>query len=384
VKTTIDDSSYDERLDMDAAGPVKILSDAQLVMPEEIVRGHVLIAGERIGRIDTGPTASQDAINLGGDYLLPGLIDVHTDNLEKHAIPRPGVFWEKLTAAVAHDSLMVSAGITTVFDSLCVGALGKPERRRALPLMVSGLADAEKFGLLKADHFLHLRCDVTEPDLRHEISPYLDSPSLKLVTMLEDSTRRDAERFRSVRKRRGISDDGEIDAERIKDNRRWLAGCCAERQIVWGNHDDTRAWHIAEGQTLGMRIAEFPVTLEAAEAARSAGMVIVGGAPNVVAGQSHAGGLSMRGLAQCGAVHMLCSDYVPVSLLQAIFALTHDPIGLTLAAAAALVSRAPAALFGLNDRGSIAAGKRADLIQVSVTGGVPVVRRVWRGGRRVA
>jgi alpha-D-ribose 1-methylphosphonate 5-triphosphate diphosphatase len=360
-----------------------LLAHAKIVTGDEIVHGNVQVVNGLIAGIDTASTSLRGAVDLQGDFLLPGLIDVHTDNLEKHAIPRPGVFWEKLSAAIAHDNTIIGAGITTVFDSLCVGALGKPDRRRALPLMVSGLAAANELGLLRAEHLLHLRCDVTEPNLRGELTPYLHDPSLKFITMLEDSSRRDPAHFKTTLKRRGLGADAEPPASVIAGNREWLAHCCRQRNIVWGNHDDTKDWHIAEGRDLGMLVAEFPVTREAARAARDAGMIIVGGAPNLVAGRSHAGGLSMRELASERMLNILCSDYVPASLLQAAFVLARDPIGMPLAAAVGLVSRAPAELFGLTDRGSIAIGNRADFIHVALKDEVPVVRRVWRNGRRV-
>jgi alpha-D-ribose 1-methylphosphonate 5-triphosphate diphosphatase len=368
--------------DLDAATE-QAFCNARIVTPDEDFLGSLRVSRGVIDRIDRGASGIAGAVDLGGDYLLPGLIDVHTDNLEKHTVPRPGVFWDGLSAAVAHDSLIAAAGITTVFDSLCVGAVGKPDRRKALPIMIDGLDRAAAAGALRVAHLLHLRCDVTEPDLERHLAPYMAHPRLALITMLEDSVRRDIARFESILKRRGPEADTGMAPERILAQRQWLAAECSRRNIIWGNHDDTQAWHIDEGRALGMRLAEFPVALDAARAAHAAGMPIVGGAPNVVAGKSHAGGLSMRDLVTEGIVDVLCSDYIPASLLHSVFLLTRDPIGMPLAAAVALATRNPAQQFGLADRGAIEIGRRADLVQARVCDVTPVVRAVWRDGARI-
>jgi len=361
-----------------------VFANARIVRPDEIIRGSLHVIDGMI--VDIGPAATNvpSAIDLGGEYLLPGLIDVHTDNIEKHIIPRPGVLWDGMSAAAAHDMVLASAGITTVFDSLCVGTLGKPDRRHALPAAIEGLQRAERHGLLRTNHFLHLRCDVTEPGLAADLAPYLENPALRFVTVLEDSAARDPEHFRFTLKKRGMteSDVADTPAE-TSERRRWLAAECRRRGIPWGNHDDTKAWHVAEGVELGMRIAEFPLTREAVEAAHKAGMAIIGGAPNVVAGRSHTKFLSMRELVSQERVTALCSDYVPASLLHAVLRLTRDPIGLPLSRAVKLVSQAPAELFGLSDRGTIDVGRRADLIHVAFDDRAPILRASWHCGQRI-
>jgi len=369
-------------LDADTTAEL-VFCNARIVGLEEDFLGSLRAHRGVIDRIDRGASDVRGAIDLDGEFLLPGLVDVHTDNLEKHVVPRPGVFWDGLSAAVAHDALMAAAGVTTVFDSLCVGAIGKPDRRKALPLMVAGLDRAAEAGMLRVDHRLHLRCDVTEPALEGHLAPHIGHPRLALVTMLEDSMRRDPARFARILKRRGPEADTGLPADLILAQRNWLAAECRRCGIVWGNHDDTQAWHIDEGRALGMTISEFPVTLEAARAAHATGMPIIGGAPNVVAGKSHAGGLSMRALAAEGIVTILSSDYIPASLLHAAFLLARDPVAMPLARAVALASRNPAAQFGLGDRGTIEIGRRADLIHVSLRDATPLVRAAWRGGARI-
>ena len=148
------------------------------------------------------------------------------------------------------------------------------------------------------------------------------------------------------------------------------------------SHDDTTEEHIAEAAADGVTISEFPTTALAARLARSAGMQVVMGAPNVVLGGSHSGNVSARDLIAAGLVDGLASDYVPASLIQACL-LLHDEMGVAMPAAVAAVTRKPAAMAGLADRGEIAPGLRADLVWVKAYEHMPVVQGVWRAGQRI-
>jgi alpha-D-ribose 1-methylphosphonate 5-triphosphate diphosphatase len=164
--------------------------------------------------------------------------------------------------------------------------------------------------------------------------------------------------------------------------RRAIAELCRERGIVLASHDDATREHVEEAVALGTDIAEFPTTLEAARAARQAGMAILMGGPNVVRGGSHSGNVSARALAEADLLDILSSDYIPFSMLQAAFALGEQAeIGLP--RAIQLVTRRPAEAAGFHDRGEIAIGKRADFVHLRLEDGIPVVLTVWRQGRRV-
>ncbi len=165
-------------------------------------------------------------------------------------------------------------------------------------------------------------------------------------------------------------------------NRRALAALGRARGLPQASHDDGTLAHIEEARELGMTIAEFPTTVEAAAAARQHEMAVVMGAPNVVRGGSHSGNISAGALAAEGLLDILSSDYAPVSLLHAAF-LLHGAGGMALPEAVAKVSRNPARALGLDDRGEIAPGKRADLARVCIVNGLPVPRQVWRAGSRV-
>jgi alpha-D-ribose 1-methylphosphonate 5-triphosphate diphosphatase len=151
---------------------------------------------------------------------------------------------------------------------------------------------------------------------------------------------------------------------------------------VRASHDDTTPEHIAEARASGCTIAEFPTTIAAAEAAHAAGMGIVMGAPNLVMGGSHSGNVSAAELVQHGLLDVFSSDYVPASLLHAAF-LLHEGFGIPMPDAIAPVTRTPADLIGLHDRGRIAPGLRADLVRAREVGTTPTVVAVWREGQRI-
>jgi alpha-D-ribose 1-methylphosphonate 5-triphosphate diphosphatase len=153
---------------------------------------------------------------------------------------------------------------------------------------------------------------------------------------------------------------------------------------VLASHDDATAGHVAEAVEQGIRVAEFPTTREAAEASRAAGLGVLMGAPNVVRGGSHSGNVSARSLAEEGLLDILSSDYIPFSLIQSAFFLSEVVDGISLPQTVAMVTKNPAEAVGLSDRGLIEAGRRADLVRVRVDEHIPVVRTVWREGRRVA
>ena len=148
------------------------------------------------------------------------------------------------------------------------------------------------------------------------------------------------------------------------------------------SHDDTTAGHVAASAASGVRIAEFPTTLEAARACRATEIAVVMGAPNLLRGGSHSGNVATSELAAADLLDILSSDYVPASLLQA--AVRIGQARGDMAAGLALVTLAPARAAGLTDRGRIAPGALADLVRVRLVGELPVTRGVWVGGVRAA
>jgi alpha-D-ribose 1-methylphosphonate 5-triphosphate diphosphatase len=374
-----------------------VLTNARVVMRSSVFFGTVHAAGGRIAGIDTGRSTVPTAADLEGDFLIPGLVDIHTDNLERHLEPRPGVAWPSFAALISHDRQIAAAGVTTVFNALCVGdqRRGHARRQDALEQALRATERAQAEGLLKSEHFLHLRCEASADEVVQTFERLVDDPSVRLVSLMDHTPGQrqwnNIAKWREFYLSSNIS-AGELDAiyeRRSRQGaviaaaaRRDIARICRERGLILASHDDTTAAHVREAAANGVTISEFPTTAVAAQLARSANMRVVMGAPNVVLGGSHSGNVSARELITAGLVDGLASDYVPISLMQACL-LLHEAMGLTMPAAVAKASAHPASMVGLDDRGEIAPGRRADLVWVKACDHTPAIRGVWREGRRV-
>lgn len=369
--------------------------NARIVLGDGIVDGSLSIADGVIIAIADGP--SQSGEDVEGDYLIPGLVELHTDHLESHYRPRPGVFWDPLAALHAHDVQIAGSGVTTVFDAVRIGSdSDMPEMGRHVEALTSAISDGRADGWLRADHLIHLRCELPSHDVLEQFEAHATHPEVRLASMMDHTPGQrqfrsldDYKRFYGVR-RTPEELDRYIEA-RLADHARYSAPHRAhivrrarELGLSLASHDDATIAHIEEAERDGVAIAEFPTTLEAAAAAHDAGLAILMGAPNVVRGKSHSGNISATDLVRAGLLDILSSDYVPFALLQAAFVLPQRVEGMGLPAALATVTRNPARAAGLEDRGEIAIGKRADLVRVKLIGELPVVRGVWRQGIRVS
>lgn len=376
-----------------------VLAGGRIVLDHAVIAGAVQVAAGCIRSVDEGRTNVPGAIDLEGDYLLPGLIDVHTDHLEKHVFPRAHVRWDVMRAVMAHDAQVIGGGVTTVFDSLCVGAtVRNPERREVLAPMLDALEVAGANAMLRAEHLVHLRCEITDPETPALLGANVGRDIVRVVSVMEHVPgkrqsrdlnnyvlRRMAEtgKARAVVERETQALVEELEAA-SPEVRRAVVAFAQGRRLPLFSHDDATRAHIHLALREGVGVAEFPVSLEAAREARAAGMRIVAGAPNVLRGGSQSGNVAVRDLLAEGLVDILASDYVPRSLLDCVFLLASGRVpGISLPQAVRMVTQAPARACGLEDRGRILAGLRADLVQVRLVGGFPVVRSVWRGGRRV-
>lgn len=374
-----------------------ILTNARLVLPDGVLLGTVLLRGGLIAEVSSGRSAAPGAEDLGGDHLIPGVVDVHTDNLERQVLPRSMARWPSASAFLAHDSQVAVAGVTTVLDALCLGDLGFDESR--LQTARDGARDLlalTEAGALKSDHRLHLRCELPATDMLPMLADYHDHPMLRMVSLMDHTPGvgqyADPDRYRAMRVKGGASPAAverriaELTAQRAEwaePNRRALLSLFEGRNVPLATHDDWDAEVVARNAADGIGISEFPVNPAAARAARAHGMAIIAGAPNLVRGGSHSGNVSAADLAREGLVDIIASDYVPPAMIEAAWRLA-DATGMDLSAAVATVTSNPARALGLDDRGRIAAGLRADLVRLREFGGTPVVQAVWRGGARIA
>jgi alpha-D-ribose 1-methylphosphonate 5-triphosphate diphosphatase len=375
----------------------QIFSNARIVLEDRIVEGSVLVRDGKIAEIDEG--ASRTGEDFGGDYLIPGLIELHTDHLESHYSPRPGVRWHMTSAIQAHDAQIVTSGITTVFDCLRMGSdedggFDKGEMRE----MADAIQAAERDDRLRAEHLIHLRCEVASDNVLDHFADFENDPHVRLVSLMDHSPGQ--RQFQTMEQytlyyktKRGLTDEqfARFVESRLSLSERYsavhrdaLAKACAERGITVASHDDATLAHVEEARGHGVKLAEFPTSFEAAEASHKSGMSVLMGAPNVVRGKSHSGNIAARDLAKRGVLDVLSSDYVPLSLLHASFVLADEIEGISLPQAIAMVTATPARTVSLADRGRIETGLRADLVRVRRDEGVPVIRAVWREGRRVA
>jgi len=374
-----------------------ILTDAQIVTPQAIVRGTVVVRDGIIAAIDDKRSRSGGAFD--GDYLIPGLVELHTDNMERHFAPRPGVRWPAVSAALAHDAQIAAAGITTVFDAVSLGSMQEHDLRLdALDEMLEGTRTARDNGLFRSEHLLHLRCEVSYPQMPQMLEGMIDDPRVQLVSIMDHTPGQrqfvNPDKYRIYYKGKNGFTDAELDAyleeacargaRHSAENRRAVVAICKARRMPMASHDDATPDHVAEALADGMVVAEFPTTVEAARLSREGGMKVVMGGPNVIRGASHSGNVSANALAQHGLLDIVSSDYVPTSLVESAFKLAREIPGLDLPQAMAAVSQTPAEAVGLKDRGAIEVGRRADLVRVRLVDGQPVIRTVWRAGARVA
>lgn len=373
------------------------LSNARIVLADEVIEGSVLVRDGMIAAIDPGHTHAGE--DVGGDYVIPGLVELHTDHFENHYRPRPGVTWNAMAALQSHDAQVAGAGITTVFDAVRIGS--DPETgdiTEDVRLMVEAVAEADADDRLRADHHIHLRCELATPDVAEQFAAHCANPIVGLASLMDHTP--GARQYTTLdhyiayyQKKMRFSDaemakyiaDRQAERDKYADrNRLAILERGREIGLAFASHDDATVDHVDEAVRDGMSIAEFPTTMDAAKACHAAGMAVLMGAPNVVRGKSHNGNISASELAKAGVLDVLSSDYVPFALMYAAFLLPERADNISLPQSVGMVSKRPAEAAHLNDRGEIAVGKRADLVRVRRTDPVPVVRGVWREGKRVS
>lgn len=373
-----------------------ILTNARLILENEVVTGTIAFDEGGIRSVDQGRSSLSSAIDAGGDYIAPGMVEMHTDNMEKHFMPRPKVFWPNgLAAALVHDAQMAAAGVTTVYDAVCAGTpfSAKDYRKDIFRDVMAALAQGDQLGVFRIDHRVHMRCELTSPDLIPDIEPHLDNPLVQLVSLMDHTPGqrqwRDIQHLRTYSLGNGKSEeDFQLDlterakeAANVPENWRAVVDIFRARGTPIATHDDTTVEHVEAGVASGAVISEFPTTVEAATAAKARGLATVAGAPNVVRGGSHSGGVSVSELAEKGVLDGLSSDYVPSSLLQAVLVL-HEKSAIALPEAMGMVTWKVSDILGLGDRGHLKPGLRADLLRFSVIEATPVIRAVWSNGNR--
>ncbi|MBN9091145.1 MAG: alpha-D-ribose 1-methylphosphonate 5-triphosphate diphosphatase [Reyranella sp.] len=374
-----------------------IFTNGRIVTADAEFDGTVVVRGGHIADVQRGRCQATSALDLEGDVLIPGLIELHTDNMEKHFSPRPGVKWPAVPAVMAHDTQIAAGGITTVFDSLSLGDVrGDTDRVKNRTRMVEAICEVSERRMTRAEHRLHLRCEVTPDDAVEAVDTWIDLPLVGLLSINDHTPGQrqflDPDKLKEYYMGKYLMTEQQFGEFHIRSldlhqrnaarHRQAIVSRAQARALPLASHDDATAEHVFEAVRNGMTIAEFPTTWEAARASRDAGLAVLVGAPNLVLGGSHSGNIAAIDLIRAGQADILSSDYVPASLVEGVFKLPREA-QIDLAQAVRLASLNPARAVGLADRGEIAADKRADLVRVRQLGDAPMVRAVWREGERV-
>ena len=349
-----------------------IINNVKLVLDDDVVHGSLEVQDGRILAFAESQSRLPQALDGEGGWLLPGLIELHTDNLDKFFTPRPKVDWPAHSAMSSHDAMMVASGITTVLDAVAIGDVRDGgDRLENLEKMVNAVEETQKRGLNRAEHRLHLRCELPHHTTLPLFEKLIDRESVSMVSLMDHSPGQrqyaDRSKYRDYYQGKYHLTHDEMDrfeAEQMalaatwsQPNRQTIAAMCRARRIALASHDDATEAHVAESHQLGSVIAEFPTTLAAAQASRQHGMHVLMGAPNIVRGGSHSGNVAAHQLASHGLLDILSSDYYPASLLDAAFRIADaEDNAFTLPQAIRLVSQHPAQALGLDDRGVIAEG----------------------------
>ena len=376
-----------------------IINNVKLVLDDQVVEGSLEMQNGVISAFADNRSQLPQALDAQGGWLLPGFIELHTDNLDKFFTPRPKVDWPAHSAMSSHDALMVASGITTVLDAVAVGDVRDGGHRLDnLQKMIDAIVNSQNAGLNRAEHRLHLRCELPHETTLPLFEKLMDTSVLSLVSLMDHSPGQrqfaTPQKYREYYQGKYHMNDEQMDdfqEEQIALSRRWaqpnreaIAAHCRERHISLASHDDATAAHVEESLALGSVIAEFPTTEEAARASHNSRLQVLMGAPNIVRGGSHSGNVAAHHLASLGLLDILSSDYYPASLLDAVFRIANDESNaFSLPQAVKLVTRNPANALGLKDRGEIAEGKRADLVLARAHGDHFFVQNVWRQGTQV-
>ncbi|MFQ6552263.1 alpha-D-ribose 1-methylphosphonate 5-triphosphate diphosphatase [Aestuariibius insulae] len=376
-----------------------VLSNAKLVLPGEIFQGSLRVADGVIADISPGSSRTPGAVDCEGDYICPGLIELHTDNLERHITPRPNVDWPHRAAILAHDRELAGTGITTVFDAIRVGSILSNQKRRYgkyARQMANEILEMRAAGALKISHHLHLRAEICSETLTEELDEFGEADRIGIVSMMDHTPGqrqfRDIQKFEDYVCGKHNYDRAEfgdyVDFLYTLQNKYGAAheaatvAAASRFGATLASHDDTTPEQVRVSKDHGVTIAEFPTTIEAAQACREAGIATILGTPNLVRGGSHSGNVAAKDLAEIDRLDILSSDYVPASLLLGATML--GEIWGDLPRGIATVTSTPARSVGLTDRGELVPGQRADLARFAIASGTSIVKSVWSAGRQVA
>jgi len=349
-----------------------VVENARLVTPEAVVEGALRIEGDRIAGIGDVERRADETVDARDRLVLPGLIDLHGDDIESHLHPRSGARMDTHMALAAADRANLAAGITTKFHAISFEV--DPKENRS-PELGAEITDAvERADDLMADHRIHARCEVTQERCVEAVEELIAAGDADLVSVMSHipgkgqfrneeaflDYYRNSQKHTIEEAQELIKERGDLELGTIRERVNRVVETAHDHGIPTASHDDEEATEVERLSNVGVDISEYPITLATAKRAHELGMTVTMGAPNLVRGGSQWGNLRTADAIDAGVVDALVADYHPTSLLAAPFVDTGDP----LPERVARVTKQPADAVGLTDRGRITEGARADLVVI--------------------
>ncbi|MES9927756.1 MAG: alpha-D-ribose 1-methylphosphonate 5-triphosphate diphosphatase [Candidatus Thiodiazotropha sp. 6PDIVS] len=369
------------------------LTHARVVLPDDILNDVALIIEDGIiSAIDPQSTAADEIIDLDGKLLMPGMIDLHCDALEKEVEPRPNVHFPLDFACAQADKRNAAAGITTVYHALSFANDELGVRNNEFAAQIArAVHEWKPHGLV--DNRVHCRYEITDESGLAILKELLQEQSMHLISMMDHTPGqgqfKDMAAYQDylTRTYKKTADEVTVIVERKLEAATGafqrmveLADAAHSAEISVASHDDDSIERISTMSDIGADISEFPINLEAALAAKEAGMSTIFGAPNILRGKSQSGSMKAIDAIHHQVADCLCADYAPATLIVAVIRIS-EFTDLNLPEALRLVTANPAKAAKLSDRGTIEVGKRADLIAMSEPGGLPQITDVWVHGK---
>jgi len=369
----------------------KYLVNGVLVLPDRIVpKGAISIENGLISGIyENGvpqPNSGEEVLDMEGAFIMPGIIDIHTDALDAEIIPRPGADIPIPIAFTELERKMAGVGYTTVYHSLHLGynnaelhSRSKYTRQEVFETVHNAF---QKPGLLH--NKIHLRYEVSGVDAYDTCKEFIHKKYVNMLSVMDHTPGQGQlsfESFLQYQKKLGISDEEAKEKFKEALNRPKIQGekleslvrYALEKGIPVASHDDDTPEKVDLFHSYGIDICEFPINMETAHHASKKGMHVVGGASNILRGGSLSGNADMKVAVKERAVDVLCSDYYPPAILHSIFKL-HLEEGIPLNETMNLASLNAAKAARIDSfTGSIEIGKSADLMVVGMVSQLPIV-----------
>jgi alpha-D-ribose 1-methylphosphonate 5-triphosphate diphosphatase len=374
------------------------INNARLVLPDRVLEhGSLHIVDGIIAEVMEG-SAPEGGMFIPGLTVIPGIIDLHGDMLERDIEPRPGAQFPVELALFELDKRLAAAGITTAFAAVSFAWRQHDLRSQEKALEIINVIHQRREECL-VDMRVHARFEMTNPDTALVLQPLLDEGKVQLVSIMDHTPGQgqytNIEKYVDFMTRWLGFDPEKIDVDILKQiegaivqksaaPRDWnivrdVIETALRHAIPVASHDDDTLEKVRDEHELGVTISEFPVARAAAEAARQRGMHVIMGAPNAYRGASTSDNLSARDAIRLGLVDILATDYFPAAMLHAAFLLAEQGI-MPLHEAIKLISQNPADAMGLDDRGRLEVGRSADLVLVETNSAHPRVRGTLRRG----